>query len=69
MVLLLYTVVHSTEAQLLGLALGSLEHQFAECRTKYRAHVAAAFERAVGRTVHYTVLSGTSTSVVVVKSG
>ena len=48
---------------------GSVEHQFAECRTKYRAHVATCFERAVARTVHYTMLSSAETSMTVVRSG
>jgi hypothetical protein len=53
----------------LGAAPGSVEHQFADCRTKYRAHVAVCFERAVARTVHYTILSASETSMTVVKSG
>jgi hypothetical protein len=48
---------------------GSVEHQFAQCRTQYRAHVAASFERSVARTVHYTVLSASERSVTVVNSG
>jgi hypothetical protein len=65
-----FTIVNCTEAQLLLVVPGSVEHQFAQCRTKYRAHIAASFERSVGRTVHYTVLSAaTETSVTVVKSG
>ncbi len=65
----IFTIVHCTEAQLLRVVHGSVEHQFAQCRTQYRAHVAASFERSVARTVHYTVLSATERSVTVVNSG
>jgi hypothetical protein len=66
---LFVTVVLCTVAQLLFVAPGSVEHQFAECRTKYRAHVAACFERAVGRTFHYSILAASAASVTVVKVG
>jgi hypothetical protein len=66
---LFVTVVLCTVAQLLVVAPGSVEHQFVECRTKYRAHVAACFERAVGRTVHYSILAASAASVTVVKAG
>jgi hypothetical protein len=66
----LITLFHyCTEAKLLVVPPGSLEHQFAQCRIQYRAHVAVAFERAVGRTVHYNILTATETSVTIVKSG
>jgi hypothetical protein len=60
---------YCTEAQLLVVTPGSLEHQFAQCRVQYRAHVAVAFERAVGRTVHYNILTATENSVTIMKSG
>ncbi len=60
---------YCTEAQLLVVTPGSLEHQSAQCRIQYRAHVAVAFERAVGRTVHYNILTATETSVTIMKSG
>ena len=58
-----------TTAQLARVQPGSVEHQFAQCRARYRSHISVAFERAVARTVHYTILTATQTSVSIVKSG
>jgi hypothetical protein len=62
-------LIYITKAQLAHVQPGSVEHQFAECRGRYRLHVSVAFERAVARTIHYTILTATQTSVSIVKSG
>jgi hypothetical protein len=62
-------LIYITKAQLAHVQPSSVEHQFTQCRGRYRSHISVAFERAVARTVHYTILTATETSVSIVKSG